>query len=795
MNAPVAAPCRALFWLTLGSLVCCLPAFAKSPSPSAAAVKVNPAVVRQSVEEGEKIWARVQKEPTAGLASRDLFTYALALCEARTHPERLERLFAVATQMQARDPAARGYGNFRWSWSHADVFDFNAVDFCLQAGCILWLRHRETMPPAARALLKPLLDHGVEGLLRHRVNESYTNIALMNAGNLLITGEALGRADAVAEGAARLDRIVLHIAEAGIHEYVSPTYYGVDLDDVMLIEVFSSHERARTQARALRDLLWTDIALNWFAPAAKLAGARSRDYDYLRGLGYLDHQLQENGWFTPAHGRASGVIFMAYLPAPVAPAIRGLSAILPRLVTQSWGLDRGQTRTHYVCADVTLSSAGTGYGGKMDLPLTVDLPGPRERVRGYFIADGRHDPYGKIKIQESQAHSKTLHLQPFWTAAQRRGDALGLTVYRANDVPAGTTTLESHFVLPHDVDEIWVDGEPVRFARGAAAAHTLAPGAALIVRQGTALVGVRVPWARAVDGTAARIALVRDAENFGAMRLTVTHHVGANAAPTPVPPGAAFWVRIGSGLMTPAAIAAWREAFAAATATVDATPTRLALRVAGEDGPVAITAQAPLLTPGSVEPRTPRQVLACDGDDLGARLLAGIEPVRTQRSRRATGGPIAVPATGGVAWEAEAGVITPPMTPADDRAASQGLFVWMPAKIGEKAGSSVGRTRFELTVAAAGPRHLWGRVFTATPENDSFLVTAATDQETVQEPTAWPTGVCSKWTWVRFTPDAKTAPALTLPKGAVTLDIRVREAGAKLDRLFLTTDPTAQPPQ
>jgi hypothetical protein len=140
-------------------------------------------------------------------------------------------------------------------------------------------------------------------------------------------------------------------------------------------------------------------------------------------------------------------------------------------------------------------------------------------------------------------------------------------------------------------------------------------------------------------------------------------------------------------------------------------------------------------------------------------------------------------------------VITPPMTPADDRAASQGLFVWMPAKPGEKAGSSVGRTRFELTVAAAGPRHLWGRVLTATPENDSFLVTAATERETVLEPTAWPTGVRSKWTWVRFTPDAKTAPALTLPKGAITLDIRVREAGAKLDRLFLPTDPTAQPPQ
>lgn len=756
---------------------------------------MNAAVVAEAVKEGEKLWLKVQKEPTPGLASRDLFTYALALCEARAHPERLERLFAVATQMQQRDPAAKGYGNFRWSWSHAEVFDFNAVDFCLQAGGILWLRHRDTMPPAARALLKPLLDHGVEGLLRHRVTESYTNIALMNAGNLLIVGEALGRADAAAEGAARLDRIVLHMAEAGVHEYTSPTYYGVDLDDVMLIDVFSGNVRSREQARAVGKFLWSDIALNWFAPAAKLAGARSRDYDYLRGLGYLDHQLQANGWFTPAHGRASNVIFLAYLPAPVAPEIRRLSEKFPRFITQTWGLDRGQTRAHYVCADVTLSSAGTGYGGKMDLPLTVDLPGPREGVRGYFIPDGRHDPYGKVKIQESQAHSKTLHLQPYWVAAQRRGDALGLAVYRAKDVPEGTTTLESHFVLPLDVDEIWVGGEPVRFALGQAASYPLPPGAALVVRKGTALVGVRVPWSRAIDGSAAGVALVCDRENFGAMRLTVTHHVGSRAVPAQALPGAAFWVRVGSGLASPAAVTQWRNDFSKASATADVTTARMAIRVAGQDGAVAVTALAPFQAAGVVEPVTPRNVLACDGDDLGARLLGAVEPARSMRARRVAGGPIAVPAVGGVAWEAEAGVITPPMTPGEDGAASKGVYVWMPAQPGEKVGSSVGRTRYELTVAAAGPRYVWGRVLTVTPENDSFLVAASTEQETVLEPTAWPTGVHKTWTWVRFTPDAKTTSAVVLPKGEVTFEIRVREAGAKLDCLFLTTDPKAQPPQ
>ena len=759
----------------------------------AAAVNVNPAIVQQAVQDGEKIWRAVRAEPSKDLASRDLFTYALALCDGRTHPERLERIFTVAAQMQQRDPAHRAYGNFRWSWGNAEVVDFNAVDFCMQAGAILWIRHRDTMRAEARALLATLLEHGVEGLRRHRVNESYTNIALMNAGNLLLLGEALGRADIAAEGAARLDRVVLYTAEAGVHEYTSPTYYGVDLDDVMLIEVFSRNERARAQARALRDLLWSDVALNWFGPAGKLAGAHSRDYDYLRGLGYLDQQLQANGWIKPANGRASNVIFLAYLPATVAPEIRALSEKFPRLVTQTWGLERSQTRTHYLAADVTFSSAGAGYGGRMDLPLTVDLPGPRESVRGYFIPDGRSDPYGKIKIAESAAHSKTLHLQPFWTAAQRRVDALGLAIYRPKDLPAGTRTLESHFVLPADVDELWVDGEAVHFKKGEAAARVLKPGAAVVLRKGTALVGVRVPWARTVAGVGAAVALVNDAENYGALRLTVTHHLGADEVKAEAFPGVAFWVRVGSGVATPAAVAKWRAEFAAAKAEVADSSGRVEVRVAGQDGSVAVSARAPFQAEGMVEPRAPRQILACDSEDIGGKILAGVEPVRAMRSKRAVNGPVAVPAAGSVTWEAESGVITPPMTADEDAAASKGLFVWMPAKAGERAGSSVGRTRYELTVAKAGVRYLWGRVLTPTPENDSFMVAAATEQDVVLEPTAWPVGVHKAWTWVRFTPDAK-GPGVALPSGDVTLEIRVREAGAKLDQLFLTTDPKAPPP-
>lgn len=766
---------------------------APAQPPTAAAIPANPAIVQQAVRDGEKVWRAVQPAPAPNLASRDLFTYALALCEAHAHPERLAALFTVATRMQQRDPTHRAYGNFRWSWSHAEVFDFNAVDFCLQAGAILWLRHRDSLPPPARDLLLPLLEHGAQGLLKHRVNESYTNIALMNAGNLLLLGEAMNRPEIAAEGAARLDRIVLHLADAGLHEYVSPTYYGVDLDDVMLIATFSSNERARSQARALWEFVWTDIALNWFPAAGKLAGARSRDYDYLRGLGYLDQQLLANGWIPAPSGRSPGVIFLAYLPAPISPAIRALADVFPRTITQTWGLERSQWRTHFLSADVTLSTAGAGYGGRMDLPLTVDLPSPREGVRGYFIPDGRGDPYGKVKIAESAAHSKTLHLRPFWTAAQRRVDAIGMAVYRRGDVPEGTKTLESHFVLPLDVDEIWIGDQPIRFTQGRAASHSLPPGAAVVVRKGTAMIGVRVPWARDVAGAESAAALVCGSVNYGAMRLTVMHHTSISAQPTAVPPGAAMWVRIGSELDTTAAQTRWRREYATAAPEVETDPSRIRIRVAGLDGPVSIVAAPPFQVAGPIEPGAPRHILACNGDDLGMKLLGAVEPVRSVRAALARAVPVRVPTVGGIRWEAESGVVVPPMTISGDPQSGNGHFVWMPAQPGERAGSSLGRIRFELDVPAAGDRYLWGRVLAPTPENDSFFVAASTAEQTLLEPTAWPTGVQKQWRWVRFTPEAKRLFPLSLPRGRVILEVRVREAGTKIDRLFLATSSTEQP--
>ena len=765
---------------------------ADTPSPTDRA-----ALLRYAAASGERVWQAAQNPNQRNPSARDLFTYALALCEAQTNFNRLDRLFEIAAQMQCRDATNRGFGNFRWSWQHAAVEDFNAVDFCMQGGALLWLRHREAMPPAARARLREMLGFAVEGLKRHRVRPDYTNIALMNAGDLILLGEALAEPAVAAEGYARLDRIVLAIWDHGVHEYCSPTYYGVDLDDLVLIEAFARSERGRQQARALLELFWTDIALNWFPAAQKLAGTRSRDYDYLRGLGVLDNHLWAEGWLTGPPRGGFGIVFAALRQWQPPARLRELSEQrLPRLVRQSWGPGDFAVRTHWLAPDVTLSASGEYYGGWMDLPLTAYFAGERESVRCYYIPDGRHDPYGKFKIANGP-HQKTLHLGPFFAGAQRRGDALGLCLYRADDGPTNCATLESHFVLPRAVDELWLGERRLKLADETPLSITFQPGDTLVAQRGTAAVGVRLPWLRGANGRAATAAFEWDTNRFGAVRLTVNHQLEPRAplrATEPLP-GAAFWVRAGSGLRGEAAFAEWRRAFARSAAQVEATSKRTTIRARGTDGEVAVAAESPFKTATLLEPPPAKVVLELDGEDWGRKILRNIEPVKSILAEQAQAKPIIIARDAAVAWEAESGVVGLEMTRGQDVAASGGAFVWMPGELGGK-GTGTGSVSWPLQLAAAGEYFLWGRALTPTASDDSFTLSLRQGTNVLVPTTTWSLGVHPQWTWTRFTPEgARAGSGLPLPAGEVTLRLDVREDGTKLDRLFLTPRQNESPPR
>ncbi|MBE3099211.1 MAG: hypothetical protein IMZ44_19010 [Planctomycetes bacterium] len=598
-----------------------------APGAPPAAPPDRQEMIRYAAAGGEATWKKVANPPD-GLSSRELFTCALALAEANTHLERLGPLLDLGAKMQDRDPQSKGYGNFRWSWSNPTVMDYNAVEFCMQGGALLWQRHQDKMGDALKKRFRETLDYAVEGCLRHKVRESYTNIALMNAENLILLGEGLDLPKAADEGYARLDRILANTLANGVCEYDSPTYYGVDLDCLLMMEAFMKRDDGRRKVRALLDLFWTDVALNFFVPSQRLAGPHSRDYDYLRGRGIIENHLWAAGWI-PGEARGSiGALWPALGRRQPPPDLYQTSATkFPRLVRQVWGAQPLQFRTHYLLADVTLGSAAANYHN-MDMPLTVDLPGPIDYPRCYFIPDARHDPYGKVRISEGKGpHSKTLHLRPFWTAAQRTADALGLVLYRDEDMTKANTSLESHFVMPRDVDGFWIGDMRIILKPGAKVTLPLKAGQALVLRRGTAAVGVRVPWARGVGEKEATVALVDDGNNYGVVRLTVTHYEGKEPPATVVGAGAALWVRVGSGLKDDAAFQKWRSDFARAEYRGDADEKSLSIKAQAADrsspeASVEIKAGYPKGDGAAVVPAPARCVLELDGVDVGRSILA-----------------------------------------------------------------------------------------------------------------------------------------------------------------------------
>ena len=472
-------------------------------APIARAVDASPSLRKTAIEyaaqRGDALWRQIATaEPRPISGCHQLLGYALALCEARVHPERLERLFALTRQMQDQDPHSKNWGNLRWCWRDAGVTDTNAVEFSMHDALLMQIRHGDWLPPGAKQELAALVRLGVEGCLRHRVPTDYTNIALLNAGNLIVLGQRLDRADAAREGCRRLAAIVARTAAFGIHEFCSPTYYGTDLNGLLLIHTYAQAERERRQADALLQLFWTDIAANWFPAAQRLGGCHSRSYDYLHGLGGLDWHLWIHGWLqSQSAGSEERREPWNEEWSPPPSLVEMGRRQFPRWVRQHWGILPAESRSQMLYRDIALSCCGAGYGPQ-DTTLAVDLPGGRELARCYFIPDGREDPYGKKTIEIGSArHPKALHMQPFWAGAQRSCDALGLVIYRDRDM-AGPEVfhVQSHFVLRRTAD-IWLDGKHLTMPAGTAEKPAEVPipaGGSLVLRYGSAAVGVRVPW-------------------------------------------------------------------------------------------------------------------------------------------------------------------------------------------------------------------------------------------------------------------------------------------------------------
>lgn len=573
----------------------------------------------------ERNWQAIeQKRPTLG--SRELFGFALEAAANRWHPERVAQAFALAEEMQDRDEASKTCGNFRWYWRAEKPEDLNAVEFCMQQGVLLWMRYRSRLDAEGRERLERLIRYSIEGLRRHRVAESYTNIFLMKTWNCIAIGEATGRPDLAEEGYQMLDRWLLHTWRNGVTEYVSPTYYGVDLDSLGLIARFAGRRSARRAAEAALRLLWTDIAANWFAPCQRLGGAHSRDYDYLTGHGYLDLHLRAAGWLPDPKPPAASAFLELCQWTPPRRLGTGMEGRAPRIVHQRWGKEPWETATHYVGQRFSIGSAGATYGPE-DKPFAINLGGGPKMPMALFFMDARGDPYGKKRIPTGGGHLKSHHVTPFLTSVQRGPEVLLL----ASADPASRSfkryapepaCLLSHVVLPANV-KVWLGNEQVKLSDAPSETRVPDGEAVFIGFQGVA-VGIRFVVAADASGKPAPVALATDGREYGTMRLTCTHAAAAPAGRGVV----ALWVRAAEGL-DETAFAEFRKSFAGAKVEAKAEGNTVEVSVPGVESRLRLVADVATwqrLAREGAEPGAEERLLAVNGHDLGREILSRVVP-------------------------------------------------------------------------------------------------------------------------------------------------------------------------
>lgn len=727
---------------------------------------------------------------------RELFTFALDAVSLGYRPDMIETAFALAEQMQDRDPTSPTYGNFRWYWFNEKPGDRNAVEFSMERAVLIWKLYRDRLTPKAREQLERLITLSIEGIRRHRVRESYTNIFLMKTWNCIAIGEAMGKADLADEGYQMLDRWLMHVWESGIHEYLSPTYYGVDVHCLGLMARLAERAEGKKLAETALQLFWTDIAANWFSPAQRLGGAHSRDYDYLTGRGHLDIPLRRQGWFNDGKRIAEDPYDdMASWTPP--PGIRTLAERFPRFVRQRWGLQAYESAAHFVGRNFSLGSAGATYWN-MDKPLVLNLPGDLKTPMASFHMDARNDPYGQSKIPEgTSGHKKSLHLNPFLASVQSGPEVLLIAVadpskklhFMHHDQPVG---LFSHFFFPTNAS-VWraTSSEPIPLT-GRREFNGESP---LFLRSGDVAAGIRFVIRQGSDGKPAPVAMIADGLKFGAARFTVEHATAPPSGPGVV----GIWIRAQEGL-DDTAFAKFRSSFCSAKADVTHAGDQWDVRAQGLKKPLRVaidaTSEQRIAIEGA-EPGAETALLSVDGRDIGRELVGSVGPVarysKLLEDAEQGRGTALLPDK---KIEAEAAHLLIGDIRADaDPSASGGRFLWVPEEKGADE-SGGGRAVFLIHIPKPGDYYLWGRVLAPTSKDDSFSIYLE-QPKSGQPPSSieWHTGIHSQWEWSRIeNKDASRRPQpIHLAAGILRLEVRGRERGTKLDALFLSAKPDANP--
>jgi len=580
--------------------------------------------------------------------------------------------------------------NFKTNYADTEVTDPNQVAF--DAEQLIQVSYRFPIllaqyGPVSQSgtienLLAALLTDGQAGELNQAVDVSYTNVYLTKICNLILIGQGpedgdgniLVPADATIlnTGRTNLMNWVSTVRTYGIHEFLSPTYTGIDMEMLANLELFAQDPGILMMAQQGYTEAWIDMYANWYNQDQRLGGTHSRTYEFLTDENrttdrYIYAASNPSTVYSPAWpdlltSRAPqywrGQDYTAYILPPPATVPDLFAAQVPtnesRKILRDFGYTDPRLNPAFMYAEnymanpsgtagltypFSVGSAQTAYFDNTFEGMTIMLPGNGNTTNVNYNMQGRDDYY----LQELAADGKSDTLEPYIASVQNGAETLFLaTSSAAHDSSA--SSVASTIVIPNSA-QIWIGTNSAPEVLSPGQSVTVDAGATIFIQvsnagQSDALVtGIRFLFSTDMSGNSVDLSLVNDGSAYSALRITCLH---ARSRPSAGNAVIAFWTRTGYTSDLSTDFNAFRSALisAAATATYDISSGDVLLSVAGWNSTMTVQANVinqtiSSLSGGDVESTASPPFLAVNGTEY---LATTIQAWNNQDIGDATGG-------------------------------------------------------------------------------------------------------------------------------------------------------------
>jgi len=490
--------------------------------------------------------------------------------------------------------------NFKSNFNDTGVTDNNTVEFVTESLVQISYRFPHLLAqygPVSQAgtienLLATLLSECQIGSINHHFTIGYTNQWLFRLCNIILTGQGIVDGNGNVLLAANIDVLnrgrsdfliwISTVQNNGVHEFMSPTYTGLDLEALGYINLYATDPGIAMMAQQGYKLIWIDLYANWYNQNQRMGGTHSRTYEFL-----TDEDRETDRFYyavsnlvtqrspawpvllnTRSNGYWRGQDFIAYTMPPPSdvPYLYGNTIAVngSRTILRSFLSDESNYDPDYMYGENYMANpAGLGglsypfcvgstesfYNDETFEGLTIMMPGVSNTANVNFNMQGRNDYYLQIVTQDGKAST----LKPFTACVQNAAETLFLASQNAqgsvdvNGNQEEITQVASTIVIPITA-QIWIGSAATPVSLTPGQSLSLNPGSTLFVQvsnpgQSDALVtGIQFLLSTDMSGNPISPSLVNDGSQYNALRVSCIH---SPTTPTSGNAVIAFWTRTG----------------------------------------------------------------------------------------------------------------------------------------------------------------------------------------------------------------------------------------------------------